>query len=239
MKAEIIALVNDEDSKRSAWLLLDSIHKHAPSIEPVIYIAVVPELVEKLLMDQNIFWSWPWENTKVDSVTGLKMVPYTTATPYKRVACFLSHYFIWKQVAETNEPCIVLEEDALFTQDLSDFELQQMLNHPGQIIGLNDPRGATRKSGVFYDAVCQSGAATGDLIVHCPRVDNEPVPQGLAGNSAYLIKPDGARKLLELVKEHGAWPNDAIMCRQLMPKMLYVTTKFYTRVQGTRSTTTL
>ena len=44
--------------------------------------------------------------------------------------------------------------------------------------------------------------------------------------------------MLNLVKEHGLWPNDALMCRQLVPK-LSVTKKFYTQIQGTRSTTTL
>ena len=44
--------------------------------------------------------------------------------------------------------------------------------------------------------------------------------------------------MIELVKEHGAWPNDALMCKQLI-KSLGVTRTFYTKIQGIRSTTTL
>ena len=44
--------------------------------------------------------------------------------------------------------------------------------------------------------------------------------------------------MINLVNEHGAWPNDAIMCRQLVPK-LGVTKKYYTATQRIRSTTTL
>ena len=78
-----------------------------------------------------------------------------------------------------------------------------------------------------------------DQFQQVPWVDDDrKIPQGLAGNSAYMIKPAGARKLLQLVKEYGAWPNDAIMCRQLLPN-IGVTRKFYTKVQGLRSTTTL
>ena len=44
--------------------------------------------------------------------------------------------------------------------------------------------------------------------------------------------------MIQLVKEYGLWPNDAIMCRQLVPK-LNVTTEFYTRCQNLKSTTTL
>ena len=71
-----------------------------------------------------------------------------------------------------------------------------------------------------------------------PKIDHYDIPQGLAGNSAYIIKPSGASRMLELVKQHGLWPNDALMCRQLVPR-LGVTKKFYTKVQGLRSTTTL
>jgi len=56
--------------------------------------------------------------------------------------------------------------------------------------------------------------------------------------SAYIIKPAGAKKLIELVKQYGLWPNDAIMCRQLVPR-LGVTRKFYTNIQGLKSTTSL
>jgi hypothetical protein len=51
-----------------------------------------------------------------------------------------------------------------------------------------------------------------------------------------MIKPRGAQKLLDLVKEHGMWNNDAIMCQQLMPEMLGQTKTYYTKVQGLPST---
>jgi hypothetical protein len=70
-----------------------------------------------------------------------------------------------------------------------------------------------------------------------PWIDKPVVPQGLAGNSAYIIKPAGAKQMLDLVNEFGLWPNDAIMCRQLVPK-LGVTRKFYTTRQNIKSTTT-
>ncbi len=152
----------------------------------------------------------------------------------KRVACFLSHYWLWLEVAESDEPRIILEEDALFVKPL---DLDILESTKFDIVGLNDPRGATRKSGVFHDKV-ESPSNLGYNIIPVPSVDNQNVPQGLAGNSAYFIRPEGAKTLVRLVKEHGAWPNDAIMCKQLMPKQLGVTTIYYTRVQGTKSKTT-
>lgn len=46
----------------------------------------------------------------------------------------------------------------------------------------------------------------------------------------------GAKKMLNLVAEYGLWPNDAIMCRQLVPN-LGVTKEYYTKVLGFGSTT--
>ena len=43
--------------------------------------------------------------------------------------------------------------------------------------------------------------------------------------------------MLKLVKDFGLWPNDALMCRQLV-KGLGVSRKFYTTTQKLRSTTT-
>ena len=93
---------------------------------------------------------------------------------------------------------------------------------------------ATSKSKVYHDKILERP----DFFQPVPTIDEFNVPQGLAGNSAYFIKPSGARKMVELSKEHGMWPNDALMCKQLIPT-LGVTRNFYTRIQGLRSTTTL
>ena len=71
-----------------------------------------------------------------------------------------------------------------------------------------------------------------------PYVDDWDVPQGLAGNSAYMISPKAAKKLLNKVKEIGMWPNDALMCKQMFP-WLEVVYPYYTTIQkGLTSTTT-
>ena len=114
----------------------------------------------------------------------------------------------------------------------------------GGVIGLNDPIGATRKARVFDEKVKQTrlDALPGKLgISTVPYVDDagdDPLPCGLAGNSAYIIKPWAAKKLLEKTVEIGVWPNDALMCRQFFP-WLQVYFPYYTTVQRTASTTTL
>ena len=100
------------------------------------------------------------------------------------------------------------------------------------MIGINDPRRATRLDQKFHSIV---EAAEGP-IVPCPVIDNMQVPQGIAGASAYVIKPKGAQDIIDAVYEHGLWPNDAIACQQLVPG-LAVTKKYYTTIQGLPSTT--
>jgi GR25 family glycosyltransferase involved in LPS biosynthesis len=106
---------------------------------------------------------------------------------------------------------------------------------PSGIIGLNNPMGATRKASEFNRKATQLIGFQG--VPSVDSIGDKPLPQGLAGNSAYIIKPWAAKKLLEKVQEIGMWPNDALMCKQLFPWM-QVVWPYYTKVQGTISSTT-
>ena len=191
--------------------------------------AVTEGYAEKMLRDLRLQWNYPWKGEEHDMKAGLRKSAYQTANPLRRVACFLSHYLLWKRCAEQDEPLIVLEHDAIF---IKPFDETAFMKAECDIISLNDPRGATRKSMDYHEKIQQRPQE----VQPVPRIDKPEVPQGLAGNSAYIIKPSGARKMIKLVKEFGAWPNDAIMCYQLI-QGLGVTKTYYTKVQGTQSTT--
>ena len=102
------------------------------------------------------------------------------------------------------------------------------------IVGINNPIGATRKSREFHNSIIHRE----DAVQNVPMIDGWNIPQGLAGNSAYIINPQGAKDLIDKVNEIGAWPNDALMCYQNIKKM-GVSKQYYTQVQGLPSTTTL
>ena len=192
--------------------------------------AITPEYVDATLAENNIKWNYPWEGHIIDFASGLKKSAYQTRNPKARIACALSHYTLWKRADKLDEPLLILEHDAYFVQKL-DIDPQFIR---ANILGINNPLGCTRRAHQYYGALVNSNLK--ETLV--PWIDDQTVPQGLAGNSAYIIKPAGARHMIKLVKEYGLWPNDAIMCRQLVPK-LGVSTKFYTRCQNLRSTTTL
>lgn len=191
--------------------------------------AITPEYVDMTLDNQKIKWNYPWVGKEIDMASGLTKSAYLTKNPKARVACALSHYLLWKTCVKLNEPILALEHDAIFTQAI-DFDI----NDSGFfIVGINNPLGATRKARDYYNTIMNNP----NPIQPVPSIDDHDVPQGLAGNSAYILKPSGAQKMLDTVKQYGLWPNDAIMCKQLLPR-LGVTKKFYTTIQGLQSTTT-
>jgi GR25 family glycosyltransferase involved in LPS biosynthesis len=192
--------------------------------------AVTSDTVDNLMAELEIEWKWPHTGSEFDQKSGIKKVGYGGKDPRRRRACGMSHYLLWKQCSETNEPILIFEHDAIFIARLY---TDPLVNSHYSVIGLNDPRNATRLPHK-YDAIVQNSQ---EEILPVPKIDKDEIAQGIAGNSAYMIKPTGAQKLLELVREHGMWNNDAIMCRQLMPGMIGVTKTYYTTVQQLPSTT--
>lgn len=231
MKAHSIVIEGNDISEFGYKNLVNSSNQVGNDFDIAKFDAVTPENVDESLVHSGVKWNYPWTGQVVDFASGLVKTAYTTAHPLKRVACAMSHFYLWKMCAEQNEPFLILEHDSLFTNKI-DFNI---MSTRFQVLGINNPLNATRRSKVFYDKILRS---VGDYMP-APYVDDDiKVPQGLAGNSAYIITPNGADALVNKVYDFGLWPNDAIMCRQLFP-LLGVTRKFYTKIQLLQSTTSL
>jgi GR25 family glycosyltransferase involved in LPS biosynthesis len=186
---------------------------------------------DAIMKSHKIKWNYPWKEAELDWASGLLKSPYPTRNPKARIACALSHYALWKKCYNESESILILEHDTVFTKTLN---YKFILDSKYDIIGINDPRGATRLSQLFHNTVEENIHP----VQRPPLIDHLHIPQGIAGNSAYIMKPSGAKKMLDLVDEYGLWPNDAIMCRQLVPT-LGITKEYYTKVLGFGSTTSL
>lgn len=193
--------------------------------------ATTAEYANVSLVGNGLKWTYPWEGESIDFKSGLTLKAYPTAYKERRIACFMSHYRLWHQCIKLDEPILILEHDVIFVHEMGDYGF--ILDSKYDIIGINNPLMATRRAQRFFDTVKENKQE----IQPVPTIDEFNIPQGLAGNSAYIIKPTGAKNLIEATKEYGAWPNDALMCKQIIPN-LGVTRKFYTKVQGLPSTTT-
>ena len=180
--------------------------------------------------DIDLKWTYPLnDESGVDEKTRMNLKPYRTNSIDKIFSCTVSHAKLWLKCVKLEEEIMILEHDAIFTRKFEPFEWE------GGVIGLNDPRGATHSSLVYHTLMSHRKG-----VSSAPWVGSETsMPQGLAGNSAYIIKPYFAEKLLNKLKEKGAWPNDALMCKQFFPNELKVIYPYYTAIQRIRSTTTL
>ena len=245
--ALIIADLNDHTSTVAARNVIQSIRRTKSKLVPIVHPATIPETLKQDLESFGLSkndWTYPTRagQSKIDIKTGLHLTGYNAKNIDKVISCTVSHMRCWYFSMIANTPVCVLEHDALFTKQFKpirentfgDLDLKRL-----GIIGLNDPRGATRKSQVYLEKT-MSAPRTESLsleYVEAPYVDdNQDAPQGLAGNSAYIVSPQAAKKLLDKVNEIGLWPNDALMCKQFFPylKQAY---PFYTRLQGVQSTT--
>lgn len=229
LKSYVITISGDKESFRQADVLIDSSNHFNDFEAPSKFIATVPENVVKTFQEEKLKWNYPWTKGVLDIQSGLFKTPYRTADPKKRMACFMSHYRLWKKCVESDHPIMIFEHDAKFIRK---FDLGELDNCPYSVVSLNDPRGATRKSKIYHELISEKSLSP------VPWIDELTVPQGLPGNSAYYLTVMGAKKLISNTKEYGAWPNDALMCNQLMPKMLGCLGNYATVVQATSQSST-
>jgi GR25 family glycosyltransferase involved in LPS biosynthesis len=236
IKGFIITLDTNQESIEASHKCIGSIRSTKSEIDPSVFVATVPRQIKRHLDEIDmggIIWTYPLtkEEDGLDIKTGLYLRHYPTKKISNRTACAVSHMRLWHKCATGKKPIIILEHDAVFTRKFVFEPLEG--DFKGGILGLNDPRGATRRSDVFHNI-----ASSKMGLQPVPTVDDMEVPQGLAGNSAYLITPTAAKKLLDKVREVGIWANDALMCKQFFPWM-QVVYPYYTTIQrGLKSTTT-
>ena len=238
MKAYVIQMSDNKLSLEGVETLKNSIESTSSAIEVETHEAVQPKGNGDAnfgIFERTVPWTWPTLESQdsIDLHTGLFKRHYKAKDQRRVEACALSHFSLWKKCAEMNKPIVILEHDAVF---IKKFDPEKYVHKKWGVLGLNDPRGNTRKGSSFFRQVEAQKKGIHDV----PSIDSAgepPLPMGLAGNSAYVIKPHAAAKLLEKVNEIGMWPNDAIMCKQLFPGLLKVTYPFYTTTQGTISTT--
>jgi GR25 family glycosyltransferase involved in LPS biosynthesis len=202
--------------------------------------AVVPSNLSDMLLKHDLHWNYPWDVTDYCVEYDVMKQPYKTRNRDAKISCAVSHYLMWKKCHEENTPILILEHDAMFIKRLSEEMVDEILKSRYYYVGLNDPRGATRKANVFHNEIQNRKSNTEKRLLECPWIEpnNRSSIQGLAGASAYFIKPKGAAILLELVEEMGLWHNDCMISHQLIPSRLGVSSQYFTKVQpNVRSTT--
>ena len=226
MRAFVITISSNKDSVRGFRDLRKSSEHVGNEFDVERFDAITPETLEDRYREA---WSWPESGSERCPHTNLLKKAYKTAVVDKRISCAVSHLELWRFAVLYEEPILILEHDAMFVRRL---EPEFIIESKFGAVGINSPLKATRRAGVFNSVV----QARPERIQAVPCLDRKEIPQGLAGASAYLIKPQAAHEAIQMVNKVGLWPNDTLLCKQLFP-WLGVTRTYYTKVQGLKSTT--
>lgn len=126
---------------------------------------------------------------------------------YTEVACFLSHYRCWQVISQTNQPWLILEDDALLS-----IQLPNVLHNIENLLLQNpvafdhisfETRG--RKKIYSKQPWYTVDFAKGVICLHKLLLDK-------SGAAAYLLTPHGARILIQTVEKSGAGLADAMLC---------------------------
>lgn len=222
--------------------LRESVDEHESRVYLERFRATTPETLDEDLKQFPWFrWTWPMQG-QLEGIclkTGVYKFVYQAKDQQKKIACSVSHMRAWQEVVDYGRPTYIFESDAVLVRKLQPYMMHKMDGKPhADILGLNDPHGATRRADAFHQSVAQDSTSS-TVSKPIPTVNyagERNYPQGLAGNSAYYITPKGAKALLEKAKELGMWPNDAFMCKEVFP-WLRTAYPYFTKVSGERSTT--
>ena len=153
-----------------------------------------------------------WQANSVDSLTDDEYEKWANDWQRKlrrtEVACFLSHYRAWQYIANSGQSFLVLEDDALLSQDLPNTLLEISANQDIKYDHITfETRGRKKlisKKGTYLND---------DIVLHELFLDK-------TGAAAYLLTPKGARIIIEQVRKHGAGLADALLCHTKLLKSM-------------------
>lgn len=112
------------------------------------------------------------------------------------VACFFSHYRLWQVIASSDQPALVLEDDALLSSKLADF--------------LKSVQGLSGVDHITLETRLRKKLLGQKTPVHS-SISIARLYQDRTGAAAYILWPQGAVKLLEHARRNGAALADAFI----------------------------
>jgi len=120
------------------------------------------------------------------------------------LGCFLSHYFLWKECVEANEPYMIFEHDAYMLRPLPD----NILDLFPDILKLDslDPYRDTYNAELNAQDREDTIWSLHDRLDHGKHIHNKGLYS--IGGYGYIIKPHAAEHLIEKVSENGFRPAD-------------------------------
>jgi len=133
-----------------------------------------------------------------------KMKQYKKESPGVK-GCFLSHYLLWKKCIELDEPIIIFEHDALMIRPLPENILDLFTHHCILDYAVHY---------LDYEEIiardCELTVKEYPMIPTNGKLGYSNINKAhVRGSHAHLVKPLGAKTLIESVDKFGILPSDA------------------------------
>ncbi len=118
--------------------------------------------------------------------------------------CFASHYSLWMKAIEINEPIVILEHDGILLRPID-----KLLKKTIDVCHLDpyDPYSTSYNEDVIID----NGIGVQDYE-NARDKEKRITGKYFRGAYGYILKPQGAQKLVDFVKEWGAFTADRTIC---------------------------
>ncbi len=124
---------------------------------------------------------------------GIKICSIDNRDLFATLGCFSSHFLLWEKCLETNEPLIVLEDDAFFVNSIPD----EIFSDTIDVCNLGRPSSCPSRFMREHMSAIRTPLGLHRLKYGCLR-----------GAHAYFLKPTGAEKLVEMATKIGLQPAD-------------------------------
>lgn len=186
IKSFVIRKPNDELSERLANECIESANRFE----------INPEKIDGIYSDHDLYLSQrkirPFEKMKdvKKNNPGIK-------------GCFLSHFLLWEKCIEIDEPILIFEHDALMIRELP----KNILDLFSHILILD----YASRNDDYEEKIklnCDINVRTFEKI-KTSEIGYKKINQThIRGSHAHLVKPLGAKTLIESSKRHGYLPLD-------------------------------
>lgn len=124
------------------------------------------------------------------------------------LGCFFSHYFLWEKCVQLNEPIIILEHDGYILKPISDSLLEQF-DHVLKLDRL-DPYSKNYNNNLNQEI--NTELSVEKYFNKSAKKTSNKIYKGsgnyFKGAYAYIIKPEGALKLIDHINQYGHLPAD-------------------------------
>ena len=138
------------------------------------------------------------------SSTGIKRLGKFKKNRLGVTGCFFSHYYLWKKCVTLNEPIIILEHDGYVIRNIT----SDLLDTFNDVLKLDrlDP------FSVNYNEKIEKEKNVEIRVTDYKYNNHKVLKVGLGdyfkGAYSYIIKPQGAKKIIQHIKINGHRPAD-------------------------------